>query len=113
MSYMPRNHCSFQRLSRHFATKYANYASKQSTQELAATAQRLAANLQARKKFFHRQSTIQVSSTMVSFMPAFKLAEASKPFSEGQFLKECMVETAVLLYPESKAKFEKLVYHVG
>ena len=38
-------------------------------------------------------------------MLTFKLAKASKPFSE--FLKECMVETAGLLCPESKAKFEK------
>lgn len=36
-------------ISRHFATKHANYASKQSTQERAATAQRLAANLQSQQ----------------------------------------------------------------
>ena len=34
-------------ISRHFTTKHANYASKQSPQELAATAQRLTANLQS------------------------------------------------------------------
>lgn len=41
-------------------------------------------------------------------MLAFKLAKAIKPFSEGQFLKECMVETAGLLCLESKGKFEKI-----
>lgn len=41
-------------------------------------------------------------------MLAFKLAKASKPFSEGEFLKECMVETAGLLCPESKDKFETI-----
>ena len=41
-------------------------------------------------------------------MLGFKLAKASKPFSEGEFWKECMVETADLLYPENKDKFEKI-----
>lgn len=41
-------------------------------------------------------------------MQAFKLAKASKPFSEWEFLKECMVETAGILCPESKNKFEKI-----
>jgi len=90
-------------LSRHFATKRANYASKQSTQERAATAQRLEANLQT-----HRQTVIQESSTKASFLLAFKLAKASKPFSKGEFLKECLVETAELVCPESKDKFEKI-----
>lgn len=95
-------------ISRHFATKHANYASKQSNQERAATAQKLAANLQTQQNFFHRQTAIQESSTKASFLLAFKLAKASKPFSEGEFLKECMVETADLLCPESKVKFEKI-----
>ena len=95
-------------ISRHFATKHANYASKQSTEGRAATAQRLAANLQTQQNFFHRQTAIQESSTKASFLLAFKLAKASKPFSEGEFLKECMIETADLLCPESKGKFEKI-----
>uniref|UniRef100_A0A8C8R4R6 Uncharacterized protein n=1 Tax=Pelusios castaneus TaxID=367368 RepID=A0A8C8R4R6_9SAUR len=81
-------------ISCHLATKHANYASKQSPQERGATAQRLMAKLQ--------------SSTKASFMLSFKLAKASKPLSEGEFLKECMIETAGLLCPESKDKFEKL-----
>ena len=41
-------------------------------------------------------------------MLGFKLAKASKPFSEGEFLKECMAETAGLLCSENKDKFEKI-----
>lgn len=95
-------------VSRHFATKHANYASKLSTKEREAAAQKLAANLQAQQKPFHRQTAIQESSTKASFMLSFKIAKASKPLSEGKFLKECMVETASILCPESKDKFEKL-----
>nr|KAF6296031.1 hypothetical protein mMyoMyo1_009163 [Myotis myotis] len=95
-------------LSHHFATKHGNYASKQSPQEREATAQRLMAKLQAQQNVFHRQTAIQDTTTEASFMLSFKLAKASKPLSEGEFLKECMIETAGLLCPESKGKFEKL-----
>ena len=71
-------------------------------------AQRLAANLQAQQNTFIRQTTIQESSTKASFLLAFKLAKTSKSFSEGEFLKECMVETAGILCSESKNKFEKI-----
>ena len=93
-------------ISRHFATKHANYASKQSTKERAA--QRLMAYLQSQQNFFRRQTASQDSITKASFVLGFKLAKASKPFSEGEFLKECMVETAGLLCPENKDKFEKI-----
>uniref|UniRef100_A0A674NDA0 SPIN-DOC-like zinc-finger domain-containing protein n=1 Tax=Takifugu rubripes TaxID=31033 RepID=A0A674NDA0_TAKRU len=95
-------------ISRHFATKHANYASKLSTKEREAAAQKLAANLKAQQSFFHRQTAIQESSTKASFMLSFRLAKASKALSEGEFLKECMVETAGILCPESKDKFEKI-----
>ncbi|KAA8578999.1 hypothetical protein FQN60_007150 [Etheostoma spectabile] len=43
---------------------------------------------------------LRESSTKASFLPAFKLAKARKPFSEGEFLKDHMIETA--------GKFEKI-----
>ncbi len=95
-------------ISRHFATKHANYASKQSTKEREATAQRLMAYLQTQQKKIRRQTVIQGSITKASFMLGFKLAKASMPLSKGEFLKECMVETAGLLCPENKDKFEKI-----
>jgi len=98
-------------ISRHFATKHANYASKQSTQERAATAQRLAANLQTQQNLFHRKTAIQESSTKASLLLAFKLAKASKPFSKGEFLKEYLVGTAELR--RAKASLRKSVYHAG
>lgn len=96
---MPRNYCGFQKynICCHFATKHANYARKQSTQEWVATAQRLTANLQTQQKNFLRQTVIQETSTKASFLLGFKLAKASKPLSKGEFLKGCIAETAPLL----------------
>ncbi|XP_067939563.1 general transcription factor II-I repeat domain-containing protein 2-like [Watersipora subatra] len=84
-------------ISRHFTTKHANYASKLSTKEREATAQKLAANLQAQQNFFHRQTAIQESSTKASFMLSFKLAKASKPLFEALDESNDVKDTAQLL----------------
>lgn len=59
-------------------------------------------------KNFFWQITIQEFSTRVSYLLAFNLAKASKPFSKGEVLKECMTETASLLCPESTNKYEQI-----
>ena len=41
-------------------------------------------------------------------MLAFKIAKASKPFSDGEFIKQCMVETAGLLCPDTKSKYGQI-----
>ena len=97
-------------ISCHFSTMHANYANNQSTQERTATAQRLAASLQAQQNTFQRQTAVQESSKKATYLLAFKLAKTSKPLSKGEFLKECMGETAGILWPESKDKF---AYHAG
>lgn len=83
-------------ISRHFATKHANYASKQSTQERAATAQRLAANLQSQQNFFHRQTAIQESSTKASYLLAFKLAKANFQLQVGYLIQPMSVCLATI-----------------
>jgi len=72
-------------ISRHFAAKHPNYASQQPPQERAATAQRLTGNLHTEQHLFHRQTAIQESTTKAVILLAFKLANASKPFSEDEF----------------------------
>ena len=63
-------------ISRHFAMKHANYASKQSTKEREVKAQRLIAYLQTQQKKIRRQTASQESITKASFMLGFKLAKA-------------------------------------
>ncbi|XP_034547514.1 general transcription factor II-I repeat domain-containing protein 2-like [Notolabrus celidotus] len=41
-------------------------------------------------------------------MLSHKLAKQSKPFSDGEFLTDCMVEAAIILCPENKAQFENV-----
>ena len=72
-------------INRHFATKHSNYASKQFPQERAATAQILTANLQTQQIFFTEKQRFKSQVLRQVFLLAFKLAKASKPFSEGEF----------------------------
>lgn len=37
-----------------------------------------------------------------------KIAKHSKPFSDGEFVKDCMVEAASVLCPDSKSQFENV-----
>ena len=43
-----------------------------------------------------------------SFVIAHKFAKNSKPFFNGEFIKECFVDSASLLRPEKKETFENV-----
>ncbi len=44
----------------------------------------------------------------MSYVLSHKLAKHSKPFSDGEFVKDCMVEAASILCPDNKTKFENV-----
>ncbi|KAI7790545.1 putative general transcription factor II-I repeat domain-containing protein 2-like [Triplophysa rosa] len=95
-------------LSRHFSSKHSNYAVTLSSAEKANKALKLATNLKAQQNTFTKQCAIQESVTKASYVVAHKIAKHSKPFSDGEFVKNCMVETAAILCPGSKSQFEKI-----
>ncbi|KAI7790853.1 putative general transcription factor II-I repeat domain-containing protein 2-like [Triplophysa rosa] len=84
-------------LSRHFSSKHSNYAVNLSSAEKANKALKLATNLKAQQNTFTKY-----------YVVAHKIAKHSKPFSDGEFVKNCMVETAAILCPGSKSQFEKI-----
>ena len=85
-----------------------SYLSSQTNQQREATAQRLAKNSRIQQNTLTQQSASQELSTKASFLLAFKLAKANKPFSDGEFFKQCMVETTGLLCPNTKSKYEQV-----
>ncbi|KAK2828937.1 hypothetical protein Q5P01_019971 [Channa striata] len=51
------------------------------------------------------------AATKTSFLISHKIAKNSKPFSEREFVKECLVDSAALICPDKKGAFEqKLVF---
>ncbi|KAI7802668.1 putative general transcription factor II-I repeat domain-containing protein 2-like [Triplophysa rosa] len=79
-------------LSRHFSSKHSNYAVNLSSAEKANKALKLATNLKAQQNTFTKQCAIQESVTKASYVVAHKIAKHSKPFSDGEFVKNCMVQ---------------------
>ena len=55
-----------------------------------------------------RHHTSRDAATKTSFVISHKIAQNSKPFSEGEFVKECLVDSAALICPEKKAAFEQV-----
>ena len=41
-------------------------------------------------------------------MVAYNLAKCNKPFLDGKFIKQCMVESARVMSPDVKSKFESI-----
>ena len=51
--------------------------------------------------------TIDKEKAMLSsYIVSQKIVEKCKPFSDGEFVKECMVACAMELCPKEKQKFE-------
>ncbi|CAK1595820.1 unnamed protein product [Parnassius mnemosyne] len=57
---------------------------------------------------YHKQRTQLDNVVKASFILSSKLAKALKPFAEGEFIKECMLEVCGILCPEKKNEFEKI-----
>ena len=57
---------------------------------------------------FVKQIVIQEATTKASFVLANKLAKHSKPFSDAEFVKECMLDAVDITCPEVRTKIEAI-----
>uniref|UniRef100_A0A1A8N5E2 Zinc finger, BED-type containing 5 n=1 Tax=Nothobranchius rachovii TaxID=451742 RepID=A0A1A8N5E2_9TELE len=94
-------------LSRHYDKKHSEKYKNLSDAERARTSEALLAKLQKQQGFFTKLHTSRDAATRTSFVISHKIAKNSKPFSEGEFVKECMVDSAALICPE-KSAFEQI-----
>ncbi|KAM4521384.1 general transcription factor II-I repeat domain-containing protein 2A-like [Odontesthes bonariensis] len=83
-------------LNCHFVTKHEEKYKNLSDEERARVADALLANA-------NRDATVKTS-----FVIAHKIAWRSKPFSDGEFVKECLVDAAALMCPEKKGAYENV-----
>lgn len=95
-------------LKRHYETKHAAKYKNLTDAERARTSTDLLAKLEKQQGCFTKLHADRDAATRTSFVIAHKIAQNSKPFSEGEFVKECMVESAALLCPEKKEAFENI-----
>ena len=77
-------------LKRHYETKHAEKYKNLTDAERARTSTDLLAKLEKQQGCFTKLHAARDAATRTSFVLAHKIAQNSKPFSEGEFVKECM-----------------------
>uniref|UniRef100_A0A674JUH9 SPIN-DOC-like zinc-finger domain-containing protein n=1 Tax=Terrapene triunguis TaxID=2587831 RepID=A0A674JUH9_9SAUR len=94
-------------LRRHFETKHANLAKLNSNEKIIKAAS-LVKNLSGEQQIFKKVSTENDTVTKVSFQISKEIAAAGKCFTEGEFLKKCMLIAVSELCPEKRGIFENV-----
>ncbi|KAJ4926780.1 hypothetical protein JOQ06_014526 [Pogonophryne albipinna] len=95
-------------VSRHYATKHADKYKNLSEEERAKESDALLAKLQSQQQLFTKHSTSRDAAVKTNYVLFHKIAKKSKPFSDGEFIKEYLLDSAALICPEKKEAFEKV-----
>lgn len=83
---------------RHYETKhksFASYTGAERTQKV----KELTAGLLAQQRVFFRRNKIQESATAASYDVAMLMAQHGKPFSDGDFIKQCLMKVTERMCP--------------
>ena len=91
-------------LKRYFQTKHGHFGSNLLESKLQQKANDMVKSLKQQQMVFVKQTVIQEAATKASFVLAYKLAKHNKPFSDGEFVKECMLDAVDITCPEVRTK---------
>lgn len=96
-------------LARNFNTKHSKtkYALMDDA-EKKVNAENLKKTISTQRNAFTKQNTAQKASTLAGYVVAYKIAKSNKPYSEGEFIKDCMVSMSKILCPEKIKEFESV-----
>ena len=64
--------------------------------------------LNRQQNVFVKQSSARAAATEASFVLSYDIIKHNKPFSDGEFIKKCMLDVVNILCPETKSKFESV-----
>ena len=95
-------------LKRHFQTKHGNFGSNLSESKQQQKANDMVKNLKQQQTVFVKQTVIQEAATKASFVLAYKPVKHNKPFSDAEFVKECMLDAVAITCPEVRTKIEAI-----
>ena len=95
-------------LRRHFDTKHGAKYAKFSLQEKQQIVQELNGGLQSQQNMFTKATAKNDAAVKASFIVAEEIARASKSFSEGAFLKQCMLKVCEQVCPDQIQTFKNV-----
>ncbi|KAK7916070.1 hypothetical protein WMY93_011831 [Mugilogobius chulae] len=95
-------------IKRHYSTRhgeeYAKYLGKEREDRVA----NLKTCLQRQQHFFKKACKDNDAAVEASYVVSEMIAKAGKPFTEGEFIKKCMLQAAGIVCPEKKSQFSNI-----
>ncbi|XP_066445082.1 general transcription factor II-I repeat domain-containing protein 2-like [Eleutherodactylus coqui] len=95
-------------IRRHFETKHGTKYGKYSLQDRQKIVEELKGRLQSQQNMFTKATAQNDSAVKASFIVAEEIARASKCFSEGAFLKQCMLKVCEQVCPDQMQSFKNV-----
>ncbi|XP_073672245.1 general transcription factor II-I repeat domain-containing protein 2-like [Paramisgurnus dabryanus] len=95
-------------VKRHYEAKHANSYQKFSDSEREDKVKQLEASLVSQQRLFIRAKESNENITRASYEVAVLIAKHGKPFSEGEFVQECVMKIAENICPDKKQEFANL-----
>lgn len=88
----------------HHAEKYSEYTGKLREEK----AKELELALKRQQAVFHNVVHTSESAVKASYVIAREIARTSRPFTEGEFVKDCMLKAAELVCPDKRQAFANI-----
>ncbi|KAJ1099676.1 hypothetical protein NDU88_004775 [Pleurodeles waltl] len=95
-------------LRRHFETKHGAKFANLSHQEKQQKVQELKGSLHSQRNIFAKMTAKNDAAVKASYLGAEEIARASKCFSEGAFVKQCMLKVCEQVCPEQRQAFKNV-----
>ena len=95
-------------LRRHYETKHGAKYAKVSLQEKQAIVKELKGNLRSQQNLFTKATAKNDAAVKASFIVAEEIAHTSKSFSEGAFVKQCMLKVCEQVCPDQIQAFKNV-----
>ena len=95
-------------LRRHHQTKHPDFGHDLSENDRKKRATDMTERLNRQQNVFVKQSSAPEAATEASFVLSYDIIKHNKPFSDGEFIKECMLDVVNILCPKTKSKFESV-----
>ncbi|XP_068110957.1 general transcription factor II-I repeat domain-containing protein 2-like [Hyperolius riggenbachi] len=95
-------------IKRHYQTKHSSTYDKLTGRDRSEKLKQLEAVLTSQQRFFTRARESNENATRASYDVALLIAKNSKSFTEGDFIKECVMKMVENICPEKKQEFANI-----
>lgn len=95
-------------LKRHYTTRHAEVYAKYQGDERANQVANLKTDLLRQQDFFKKATKENNAAVEASYVVSEMIAKAGKPFTEGEFVKKCILQAANIVCPGKKGQFSNI-----